>query len=274
MVSTRIWMLVIGLSAFIHIAFAVGFKVDLLGETEKPAGPAVSVAGSLAGLMGQPGAVDTPNVEEVETAEPVELQEFTEATEVVEPVEAPEPDVTEAIAAKTISDAPVIEEVAVDAKPIETLKKPKSKPKVVKKKTIKKKVKKKKTVKKKKAKKKRKKSVAKRSGNKKKGASGKSRGGKKGKKRASAGSVRSYGSRVRARILSRRPRNVGKGRVTVSFGVTKSGGLRYARVSGGSASGATKRAALAAVRRSAPFPKPPAGASAGQLSFAISFTFR
>jgi len=106
------------------------------------------------------------------------------------------------------------------------------------------------------------------------GQAGARRGGS-GRSSASRGQINAYASRVRARILSRRPSARGqRGRVVISFRLSTSGGLRSARISRSSGNRALDRAALAAVRRAAPFPRPPNGARSGQLSFSIPFTFR
>ena len=91
---------------------------------------------------------------------------------------------------------------------------------------------------------------------------------------AGASAIRSYGARVRQRILGNRPAASGVGRAVVSFGLSPSGQLAYARLARSSGSGSIDGAALAAVRRSSPFPAPPAGATARQLRFTISFDFR
>lgn len=106
------------------------------------------------------------------------------------------------------------------------------------------------------------------------GAAGTARGGKLGRSRASTGDMLSYGARVRARILSNRPASISSGRAVISFGVSTGGGLSYVRISRSSGNASFDRAALAAVRRSSPFPKPPTGASAGQLRFSIAFSSR
>jgi TonB family protein len=91
----------------------------------------------------------------------------------------------------------------------------------------------------------------------------------------STGSVLNYGSRVRAEVAGHVPRSgAGKGTVVVSFGVTPSGGLAYARISRSSGNAAIDRSVLAGVRASSPFPAPPAGASPSQLRFSASFQFR
>lgn len=96
-----------------------------------------------------------------------------------------------------------------------------------------------------------------------------------GRVSASRGSVVSYAARVRAKVARSKPPGRGHRGVTrVSFGVSSSGGLSYARISGSSGNGALDRAALSAVRRAAPFGRPPAGASASQLRFSIPFYFR
>ena len=88
------------------------------------------------------------------------------------------------------------------------------------------------------------------------------------------GAVSGYGARVRARILANRPSASGVGRAVVTFGVASSGGLRFVRLARSSGDGRLDQAALAAVRRSSPFPTPPAGASAAQLTFTIGLSFR
>lgn len=98
---------------------------------------------------------------------------------------------------------------------------------------------------------------------------------KGGKVSASAGSMVGYAARVRARVASNKPSSAGKrGTAVVSFGVTRGGGLAYARLARSSGNGALDQAAVSAVRRAAPFPVPPAGASASQLSFSVPFHFR
>lgn len=106
------------------------------------------------------------------------------------------------------------------------------------------------------------------------GAAGTSRGGQRGRTAASAGAVRRYAQRVRSRILANRPSRSGAGRVLIAFGVTARGRLRYVRVARRSGNAVLDRAALAAVRRSAPFPRPPRGATPRQLSFTIAFRFK
>lgn len=92
---------------------------------------------------------------------------------------------------------------------------------------------------------------------------------------ASPGAARSYGALVRARIAQNRARQgAGIGRAVVSFAISPSGALRFARVGRSSGTAALDSAALASVKRAAPFPTPPAGMSGAQLSFTIPFDFR
>jgi protein TonB len=96
-----------------------------------------------------------------------------------------------------------------------------------------------------------------------------------GRVSASAGAMVGYAARVRARVASNRPSVAGRGGTAViSFAVTAGGGLAYARLTRSSGTPALDQAALTAVRRSAPFPAPPAGAAARQLAFSIPFHFR
>jgi protein TonB len=92
---------------------------------------------------------------------------------------------------------------------------------------------------------------------------------------ASAGSIAGYAARVRARVAGNKPSGRGAhGTPWVSFGVSSSGGLSYARLSRSSGNGALDQAALSAVRRSAPFPPPPAGVPPGRLTFTMPFYFK
>ncbi len=91
-------------------------------------------------------------------------------------------------------------------------------------------------------------------------------------RRASSSSVRAYGRRVRGRILQRARGGGGSGTAVVSFEVSRSGGLRYARIARSSGKKYLDRRALAAVRGS--YPKPPKGAASSQLRFTIAISFR
>jgi protein TonB len=96
-----------------------------------------------------------------------------------------------------------------------------------------------------------------------------------GRVSASRGSVISYAAQVRAKVARNKPPGNGhRGVAQVSFGVSPSGGLSFARLARSSGSPALDRAALGAVHRAAPFGAPPAGASAAQLRFSIPFYFR
>ena len=102
-----------------------------------------------------------------------------------------------------------------------------------------------------------------------------SKGKTSGRASASRGSVLSYGARVRAKVARNRPSGRGhRGTARVSFAVSSSGGLSYARLARSCGNSALDQAALAAVRRAAPFGAPPAGASPSQLRFSIPFYFK
>jgi protein TonB len=109
------------------------------------------------------------------------------------------------------------------------------------------------------------------------GVTAKAKAGKgTGGERASArrGSLLNYAAHVRARVARNKPPGGGlRGTAVVAFGVTTSGRLAFARVSRSSGSAALDRLAVAAVRGAAPFPTPPAGATAAQLQFSIPFYF-
>ena len=108
------------------------------------------------------------------------------------------------------------------------------------------------------------------------GASG-SRGAKAstGRVSASQGDMRNYQGIVNAWIARNKPpHSGGRGDVVVLLALSPSGALLSARVVSSSGTPALDQIALAAVRRSSPFPKPPAGSTAGQLRFTFPYRFR
>jgi protein TonB len=101
---------------------------------------------------------------------------------------------------------------------------------------------------------------------------GKGTGGERAS--ASTGSILTYAAQVRARVAANKPTGGGlRGTAFVSFGLTTSGGLAFASVSRSSGNATLDQLAVSAVRRSAPFPSPPAGATSAQLRFSIPFYF-
>ncbi len=97
----------------------------------------------------------------------------------------------------------------------------------------------------------------------------------KGKQKKIAGqaAISNYRGRVQAH-LARFKRSTGaKGRVTVSFTVTKSGGVVGVRLVRGSGNGAIDRAAVSMVRRASPFPPIPAGWP-GRMRFSVPIMYR
>lgn len=97
----------------------------------------------------------------------------------------------------------------------------------------------------------------------------------KGRVSASKGSIRNYGSAIRARIARNKPAGGnGLGSVVVAFTLSPSGGLISARVQSSSGNASLDQSALAAVRRSSPFPPPPTGSSSRELRFTMQFHFR
>ena len=116
-------------------------------------------------------------------------------------------------------------------------------------------------------------SRAQRRGSRKQGAAGTTKGGR-GQSTVSAGVMRVYGMRVHQRIKRQSVGASGRGRTLVVLRVAQSGRLLFARVSRSSGQGYLDRAAIAAVRRASPFPRPPPGATARQLTFVVPFIFR
>ena len=277
--SISLWGAAFLVSASIHLGVFVGFKPLTGGAAVKPAGTPVALSGPLAGILGsaQPSEaakatpIDPPKAEIVAPDKQLPVKTLvrspttpaavrTPAEIAIAPVERAEAEPREELKPATRQDAKPIKTVA----PEPTRERAKrTKPE-----------KHKKSRHQKSDKKPQKRSANQRPGGKQQGSAGTSRGGRQGRSRANPGAISSYGVRVRARILSNRPSATGRGRVSISFAISRSGGLRYASISRSSGNRKLDRAALRAVRRSAPFPPPPSGASPGQLKFSIPFSFR
>jgi protein TonB len=102
---------------------------------------------------------------------------------------------------------------------------------------------------------------------------GKGRGGQRVS--ASSGAMLSYAAQVRARVAGNKPSGGGlPGTAVVAFGISPSGALVYASLARTSGDVQLDRLAIAAVRGSAPFPRPPDGATSAQLRFSIPFHFQ
>lgn len=87
--------------------------------------------------------------------------------------------------------------------------------------------------------------------------------------------MQAYARTLWAQIISHKPRGIRfQGTVMLSFSLSTSGDLLSAEVSRSSGMGSLDQAALGALKDAAPFPPPPPGLSAGQLSFTIPFTFQ
>lgn len=96
-----------------------------------------------------------------------------------------------------------------------------------------------------------------------------------GKITQSKGQSRAYRALVQSWIARHKPRNIaGRGTAKVAFGLDREGRLRYARLYQSSGSRQLDQAALSAVRRAAPFPKPPKGLSLKQLEWGFPFRFQ
>lgn len=91
---------------------------------------------------------------------------------------------------------------------------------------------------------------------------------------AQAGVVRLFLAGVRTRLAKNRPRSLRrKGTTIVTFAIRPSGELDYAKVETSSGVPALDQAALDAVRRSAPFQKPPDGMRSADLVFSVPYRF-
>lgn len=293
-------------SIAIHAALTIGVRLPQPGSPIKSAGSPVSVSGTLAGIL---GAQNAPTAEAVEAPAEIRLADVAKpappaavepvVTRPVPPLSAQDrlPEVARAhtpppthstdIAPLILPVAPPVAVASVPARsadlappraaepaklePLHDLQRATSKRRQV---TPTPALRKKRPQKRKKpVREKRRSAAPAKPGSNQRGAAGSKRGGQGGRSHANAGAMRSYARRVRSRILANRPSGAGSGRVVIVFGLSPRGRLRFVRISRRSGNAGLDRAALAAVRRSVPFPRPPRGASVRQLRFTIPFRF-
>jgi protein TonB len=96
----------------------------------------------------------------------------------------------------------------------------------------------------------------------------------KGRVSASQGDVRTYAGILNSWIARNKPGSAGgRGTTVIILAMSPSGALISASISSSSGNPALDQLALATVRRSSPFPKPPAGLSANQLRFTFPCKF-
>lgn len=271
----------------LHLAFAIMVKDNIVGQGMPAAGPQASLQGGLAGMLGsEADAFETEILEPIEESSPPDVttavvREVANAvTQVKETV--PEVKVATTTPLATVSDLSELMEVRtaeLDKTPeIKTAPVPEARPRreektVEKRETAQKNREKRKIREEADGKSKRTATASVRGNSDREGQAGLN-GGAGGKSGASGSAINVYASRVRAKILSRRPSAAGYGTAVVSFGLTASGGLQYVRIARSSGNSGLDQKALASVRRASPFPTPPSGAKASQLRFSIPFQFR
>jgi len=286
------WLYAYTASLALHAVLVAAFLMSSAAEDgAPPPGAAVMVVGSLAGVLGSDTASDDLNApvevelsdpsdvlapETVEAVEPVEVKAAaaeaevaTLASQVIAATDTAELQVAAANEASEIDDAPVLEARPKPEKDVTAREEPKAPEK-------KRKPKEAREDSKKDGRDKKVSHASKIGTNFEGNAGAKSGGGGNGASSgANASELSAYAARVRAKILSHRPRaGTGGGSAVVSFGLTASGGLSYARLKRSSGNPSLDQAALAAVRSAAPFPSPPQGARTSQLRFAVPLHFR
>lgn len=95
-----------------------------------------------------------------------------------------------------------------------------------------------------------------------------------GRAAATPGEIKTYHSRLGARLRAYKPSGFGrKGHVVVAFAVDADGGLLFAEIKKSTGNAYLESKALTAVRKAAPFPKPPVRMTGKQLEFSVPFTF-
>jgi len=306
------WIAAGALALLVHAALLVGLRAPSPGEPPGGTGPRVQVLGSAAQVFGTderqpedpspalsaetpkeisaepPGApatqagpereaeAETPRVAEPADTEPVAKAEPV-AAKPVSRAAAVTPEAARAAPAQSAAKAvlPVTEEIAAEPDgiamparrptPTEAERKPVNRPKRTTRQPARERGKQ------------RRRTSGTGRGQRRSGARAASQRRGSGQRRAAAspGQVQRYAGIVRARIARNRPSSRGRrGTAVVRFAISRGGGLRYARLARSSGDRALDRAALASVRRASPFPRPPRGMSAAQLTFSIPFRFR
>lgn len=274
-----------------HFALAIIVRDNIVGQGSPAAGPPTSMQGSLAGTLGS--AAETAETEILEMIKETSLRDVTTertakplvAREAVAEVKEAVPEAKVAISAASaaVTDVSDLAEVKIAtpdkmlevtaAPPPEVSPRRELKNVEVREVTEQKLKKEKRKAEKANGKSKRSAKASVRGNSDRKGHAGVS-GGAGGKAGASGNAISAYASQVRARILSRRPGSAGRGTAVVSFGLSTSGSLQFARIARSSGDSGLDQKALASVRGASPFPAPPGGATASQLRFSIPFQFR
>jgi protein TonB len=96
-----------------------------------------------------------------------------------------------------------------------------------------------------------------------------------GRVSASRGSVLTYAARIRTVLARHKPNGDGySGTTRISFGLTMDGELSYAEIASSCGRDRLDQAALAAVRKAAPFGPAPSDVTVNELRFTIPFYFR
>ena len=92
---------------------------------------------------------------------------------------------------------------------------------------------------------------------------------------ASQGDMLRYANKVRTKLAAHRPPGIGaNGKVVVTFTIGSAGTVAQVDVAQSSGSARLDRVAVTSVRSASPFPAPPQGSTAQQLTFSIPFDFR
>lgn len=271
----------------LHLALAIIVRDNIVGQGMPAAGPQASLEGGLAGTLGSEAeAFETEILESIKESSPRDVtSEVTpEVTGAVTQVKETVPEVKVAMSAPLV-DTTALSELTevktaepdktpeVKAAPLPEMR-PRREPKEVEARELaEQKRKEKRKPQEADGKSKRSVKASVRGNSDREGHAGTS-GGAGGKSGASGSAINAYAARVRAKILSRRPSSAGHGTAVVSFGLSTSGGLQFARIARSSGNSGLDQKALASVRGASPFPAPPEGAAASQLRFSIPFQFR
>jgi protein TonB len=309
--TRRHWIAAAAVAALIHLAVFIGVRAPKPGEPPGGAGPQLEVIGSAAQVFGMDGQTpddpspaleaETPEtitpepagaraeqagperVSEVDTTRPVETveAETAKAVPAEDAAEAQTSDAAQAQPATIIEAAPAETAVVSAADPVEAepegIATPMRRPTpTAEERRVRQPPRTTRRPARQRAEPRRRASGAgqgqRRSGAR---AASERRGAGQRRTTASPGQVRRYAGLVRARIARNRPSSRGRrGTAVVRFAISRGGGLRYVRLARSSGDRALDRAALGSVRRAAPFPRPPQGMTAGQLTFSIPFRFQ
>ena len=245
------WITAFALSVTLHAVLAISFHVPSVGEVPNAASQPVSVAGSLAGILGTASPAAEPSAGQIEAVRAKSLEATLkrpdESNRKAKSLSARKPPLTarsstaRPVAAAQAPEASAVEQ-ALPAGPVEPVRAEPAGGRAAP-------------------------SVSARN----------VEAARVRQQRAASASKKAmsiFARKITVALARARPRRIsGTGTVVIAFTLKSSGGLQSLSVRKSSGNAKIDRAAIRAVRR-ARFPKPPRGATRAQRSFLVPYYFR